>query len=295
LERQGLVRNHLIFSLYLKYKQEGHRFQAGTYEMVPGMTFDEIIGKLNRGEVRREPMIRFTIPEGFTLEQIADTLERVGLIDRERFFAAVDPKNVASPLVRQIPDHSGLKYPLEGYLFPETYELKEGATEQDIVNRMVDELERKLSQLPGWEAQLHKLGISFHEMMTIASLIEREVVVAEERPIVSGVIYNRLHKGWNLQIDATVQYSLDEPKERLLHKDLEVDSPYNTYLHPGLPPGPIASPSLASIEAALYPAESEYMFYVTKKDGSREHLFAETYEEHLENIRKSEQTMQESE
>jgi len=132
--------------------------------------------------------------------------------------------------------------------------------------------------------------MTFHDLLTIASLVEREVVVDEERALVAGVIYNRLEDGMKLQIDATVQYSLDKPKQRLYEKDLLIDSPYNTYEVEGLPPGPIASPSLESIKAALYPEKSEYFFYVTKKDGSQTHLFAKTYKEHLRNIDKSNQS-----
>jgi UPF0755 protein len=174
-------------------------------------------------------------------------------------------------------------------MFPETYEMKKGSTEEQIIARMLQETDRKLATLPeGWQDAMEESGKSLHEIMTIASLIEREVVVDEERALVSSVIYNRLAEPMRLQIDAAVQYALDEPKERLLTKDLEIDSPYNTYKNDGLPPGPIASPSLASIEAALFPAESDYLFYVTKKDGSQTHLFAKTYNEHLRNIDKSE-------
>jgi UPF0755 protein len=177
---------------------------------------------------------------------------------------------------------------LEGYIFPETYEVPQTSTDEKIVRRMFEELDRKLALLPAdWQQQMEKLGLTFHDIMTIASLIEREVVVDEERALVASVIYNRLNQKYPLQIDATVQYALDAPKERLLYVDLEVDSPYNTYKHAGLPPGPIASPGLKSIEAALYPDTSTYMFYVTKKDGTAEHYFAETYEAHQSNIAKS--------
>jgi UPF0755 protein len=172
--------------------------------------------------------------------------------------------------------------------------LKKGSKEDEILIRMFQELDNKLNQLPeGWEEQLKLLGISFHQAMTVASLVEREVRVPDERKMVAGVIYNRFKRQMQLQIDATVQYALDKPKERLLHEDLKVDSPYNTYQIPGLPPGPIASPSLASIEAALFPETHDFLFYVTKKDGSGGHLFAKTYREHQKNIRISNQTAKE--
>lgn len=293
LETSGMIRNAKVFSYYLKFKGEGSRFQAGEYEMTPGLTLDEIIAKLNQGDVVKVEMIRFTIPEGFTVKQIAERIGELGYASSEDILAlTAKPQNFMSEAIKEIPDNDQLSYWLEGYLFPETYEMEKGSDAKQIVERMLAELDSKLGQLPeGWEAQLEANGITFHEMMTIASLIEREVVVDVERPVVASVIYNRLEIGQALQIDATVQYALGEQKERLLYEDLEIDSPYNTYKNPGLPPGPIASPSLASIEAALYPAESEYFFYVTKKDGTHEHLFAETYDEHLSNIEKSKQAV----
>jgi UPF0755 protein len=294
LNEQGLIKNETIFKYYLRYKNEGSRFQAGEYEMKPGMTLDEIIAKLNQGDVIKEEMIRFTIPEGYTIQQIADKLSAEGFVNKETFLEwAERPEHFNTVSVQHIPDDESLKHRLEGYLFPDTYEMKKDSTEEDIMERMLLEMDYKLTQLPkGWEGRLVELGITFHEMMTIASLIEREVVVDRERPIVSGVIYNRLSSGdlTRLQIDATIQYDLDKPKEHLLLGDLEVDSPYNTYKIEGLPPGPISSPSLKSIEAALYPEypdDTKYYYYVTKKDGTQEHLFAETHDQHVINKRNS--------
>ncbi|MGO4546141.1 endolytic transglycosylase MltG [Paenibacillus sp. 2TAB23] len=293
LEQQGMIKNAFIFKYYLKLKDEGGRFQAGIYELNPGMDNDTIIEKLNAGATVAAETIRFTIPEGFTVLQIADKLAEEKLIDREKFIGLIAAqKNWGdAEAVRSIPESDKLHERLEGYLFPETYEMKKDSTEEDIINRMVSELDRKLAELPeGWMDVLDERKISFHDLLTIASLVEREVVVDEERALVAGIIYNRIADGMKLQIDATVQYSLDKPKERLYEKDLLVDSPYNTYKVEGLPPGPIASPSLASIQAALYPEETEFFFYVTKKDGSQSHLFAKTYKEHLRNIEKSNQT-----
>jgi len=290
LEDKGLLRNAAVFTYYLLYKNEGHRFQAGTYEMNPGLKPDEIIAKLNAGEVVAEETIRFTIPEGYTVMQIADKLAQEGIVDKAKFLAlTARPELFQASSLRHIPEDAPLKNKLEGYLFPETYELKKGSTEEDIIRRMSAELDEKLAELPdGWERRLEKLGLSIHQLLTIASLIEREVVVDKERPIVAGVIYNRLAKNMPLQIDATVQYALEEHKERLYYKDYyETDSPYNTYKIIGLPPGPIASPGLESIRAALYPEKTSYFYYVTKKDGSNEHLFAETLSEHEANIAKS--------
>ncbi|WP_138495711.1 endolytic transglycosylase MltG [Paenibacillus pinistramenti] len=290
LQEQGLIRSGLLFKLHLKFKSEGSKFQAGTYEMTPGMTADQIIQKLNDGDVAAEEMIRFTIPEGYTVKQMADKLQDEGLVNSDAFLKlAENPAGIDDPLLSEIPDNSKLLYRLEGYLFPETYELKKGSTEADIIRRMLEETSVKLDQIPDFDTKLAASGYSLNQIMTIASLVEREVAVDKERPIVAGVIYNRLKAGMKLEIDATVQYLLGKTKERLLNSDLrKVDSPYNSYLYEGLPPGPIAAPSLKSIEAALEPEKSDYLFYVTKKDGSQEHLFAATYKEHLANIEKSE-------
>lgn len=299
LEENGLIRDATTFSYYLKWKEIGHGFQAGEYEMVPGTELARIIDMLNNGETVPPDMIRFTIPEGWTVERIADLIAANSDLEREDILELANrpdrlkaPEGKAMPaFVDALADMEGLAFKLEGYLFPETYELPADSTAGDILFRMVRELADRLSRLPeGWETRLAESGLSFHELLTVASLIEREVVLDEERPVVASVIYNRLAKNMKLEIDATVQYALEEHKDRLLYEDLKVESPYNTYLHAGLPPGPIASPSLASIEAALYPAETDYLFYVTKKDGSGGHLFAETYDCHLRNIEISNQT-----
>ncbi|RAU96404.1 endolytic transglycosylase MltG [Paenibacillus sp. YN15] len=285
LEEQGIIKNGLIFSAYLKVKHEGDRFQAGNYQLAPGMTLAEITDKLNRGDVIKEEMIRFTIPEGYTVLQIAEKLAADGIVNKDSFLAlANDSGKWTYPWITSIPSNAQLRYRLEGYLFPETYEMKKESTEQAILERMLAEWDKKQKSLPqGWEAQMDKLGLDLHGILTVASLVEREVAVDEERPLVAGVIYNRLKQKMPLQIDATVQYLFDKQKERLFEKDLQTQSPYNTYLNPGLPPGPIASPGLLSIKAALFPEETKYLFYVTKKDGSGGHLFAETFEEHKKN------------
>nr|WP_207952104.1 endolytic transglycosylase MltG [Paenibacillus turpanensis] len=286
LEQNGLIKDDFIFLLYLKANGQGSRFQAGEYEMKPGLTLREIVDKLNKGEVVSEETIRFTIPEGYTLPQIIERLTEQGL-NRDKLWsiASAVPPSLSSDAVKKIPSVPGVKYVLEGYLFPETYEMPKDSTELEVLERLAKELDRKLAGLPnGWEQQLQVLGIDFHGMMTIASLIEREVAVAHEKKLVSGIIYNRLREKMPLQIDATVQYLFEKQKDRLYEKDLQVESPYNTYLNSGLPPGPIASPGLSSIEAALYPEQTKFLFYVTKKDGSREHLFAETFEQHKKNI-----------
>lgn len=290
LHTKGLIKNSSIFTYYLKLKKQGSKFQAGEYAMKPGMTFEDMIDKLNKGDVVKEEMIRITIPEGYTIEQIAAKMSETTSWKKETFLKLVDdPSSFKEETTASIPaDSKNLRHRLEGYVFPETYEFKKGATEQEFIERSLQQLDKKLDTLPpDWKDKLKARGLTIHQMLTVASLIEREVVVDEERALVSGVIVNRLKMNMPLQIDATVQYLFDKSKDRLLEKDLQIQSPYNTYLNTGLPPGPIASPSLASIKAAIYPEETKYVFYVTKKDGTKGHLFAETFEQHKKNIAES--------
>ncbi|MBP1995692.1 UPF0755 protein [Paenibacillus eucommiae] len=292
LKDEGMIKDSTIFTIYLKMKKEGSRFQAGEYAMKPGMTFDQMIEQMNNGQTVKEEVFRVTIPEGYTIEQIADKLGEQTPWSADEFLQLMDnPEQFKSAAAADLPDNELLKHRLEGYLFPETYEFKKGSTVEDFIERALQELDKKLDTLPSdWQDRMKALNLNRHQMLTIASLIEREVVLDEERPLVAGVIYNRLNTNMKLQIDATVQYLFDKFKERLYEKDLLVDSPYNTYKNLGLPPGPIASPSIASIKAALYPQETKYFFYLTKKDGTQGHLFAETFEEHKKNKTISEQT-----
>jgi len=289
LESRGIIRNKEIFAAYLKYKGEGNRFQAGVYDLTPGSTLDQVIAKLNAGDTVKAEMIRFTIPEGYTVEQIAGKLEEAGYVKASDFLALdKTPGKLELNLPKGAdPTAAGLRFPLEGYLFPETYEMKKGSTAAEILKRMTKEAADKLAAIPDLEKKLAERKLTLHQLLTVASLVEKEAAVPAERPLIAGVIYNRMKVNMRLEIDATVQYALGQTKDRLLDKDLQVDSPYNTYRHMGLPPGPIAGPGLDSIEAALNPKASDYLFYVTKKDGSREHLFAKTFAEHQKNIAES--------
>lgn len=213
LEQKGLIRNALVFKAYVKFKQQGSAFQAGKYEAQPGATFDQLITKLSAGDVVKEEMIRFTIPEGFTIRQMADKLQKEGLADRQQFLQlANDPSAFDVALVRDIPKQAGLRYALEGYLFPETYELKKGSTAKDMIQVMLEQTQKRLETVSDLDAKLKQRGETLHQLLTVASLVEREVVVEDERSVVAGVIYNRLKQGKKLEIDATVQYMLDKQK-----------------------------------------------------------------------------------
>ena len=290
LEQKGIIRSGLFFKGYLKWIKEGSSFKAGTYNVSPGDSYDTLISRMNAGDVVKEETVVFTIPEGYTAAQVADKLADAWNQKPETFLKIIDSgTGLEAVQTLGVPEDKELRHRLEGYLFPETYELAKDSTPQEVIEAMLEQLSKELDTLPDLQSKLADRGLTLHELLTVASLVEREVVVDSERPVVAGVIYNRLDKGQKLEIDATVQYLLDKQKERLYEKDLKVDSPYNTYKNEGLPPGPISSPGLASIEAALTPEASEYFFYVTKKDGSQGHLFAKTYKEHLANIEKSKQ------
>lgn len=291
LAQNGLIKNALAFKVYLKMKSEGSEFKAGDYEFTHGLTYDQIITKLDNAEVVVPKTMKFTIPEGYTVTQIADKLSEAGYVDRDAFMRLVDdPSSLKLAQELKVPTGDGILHPLEGYLFPATYDLPIESTESDIIANMLLATRTKLRSIDNLDAQLKERNLTVHQLLTEASLVEREVVVPEERAQVAGVIDNRLKQKMKLQIDATVQYALGKQKDRLLYSDLKIDSPYNTYLHEGLPPGPIANPGLDAIKAALAPEASEYLYYVTKKDGTGGHLFAQTYQEHLKNIETSKST-----
>ncbi len=281
LHRAGVINDPLAFRLLARWRGVDGLLKAGEYRFSRDMAMNEIIDKLVAGEV---VTYSFTIPEGYTLSLIADKLSSLGFVDRERFVAlAHDPS-----FVPEFVPHDALDvipHPVEGYLFPDTYVLTREATEEDILRMMLDRFREVFNDEMRQRAE--ELGMTVHEVVTLASIIEAEARVAAERPIISGVYHNRLRIGMKLDADPTVRYVLDVGAERpLFRKDLEVDSPYNTYRNAGLPPGPINNPGLASIEAALYPADVDYLYFVSKGDGTGEHAFSETYAEHLQNLRK---------
>lgn len=277
LKEKQLVKNELFFKIYLKYTGYDEDIKAGEFQLSRSMNIKEIIGKFVTGDVVEET-VRFTIPEGYHVVQIAEILAQQGLINKDKFLQLVENGDFDFEFLKRIPHEKNMEYKLEGYLYPDTYEVMRGATEEEIINIMLAQFQKKWK--PEWNTIIEKKGMNLHQIVTIASIVEREVVVENERPIVAGVIYNRLKNEWNLQIDATVQYILGNQKERLTYDDLQIKHPYNTYLNVGLPPGPISNPGISSIEAAIFPENHAYYFYVTKKDSSGEHYFSETYAEH---------------
>ena len=292
LEEQGIIKNALLYRIYLRQNDlEGH-LQAGTYQLNDGLTYEQVSELLLQGQVLRES-VRFTIPEGLKVDQVAARLSNIevertageveSLIDPEVFLDLVQNGEFDYWFINQIPQD--VDYRLEGYLYPATYEVFPTASEWDIINMMLRSFDRVFNE--EFQNRAQELGLSAHEVITFASIVEREAGVAHERAKIAGVFYNRLAINMRLQADATVQYLFEEQRDRVLYVDLEIDSPYNTYRYAGLPPGAIASPGRDAIHAVLYPEDHGYYYYVTKKDGSGEHYFAVTYDEHRANIRRS--------
>jgi len=216
---------------------------------------------------------RVTIPEGYTVTQIEEILAEKGIVDRTRFREALKSEDFSLPYLSPAPRDPRH---LEGFLFPATYEFPAGLAEKEIIGLMLQRFDAVLT--PELQRRSQAMGLSVREVVTLASLVEREARLDEERPIIAAVFLNRLRRGMRLESCATIQYILGKQKEKLTYRDLQIPSPYNTYLHDGLPPGPIANPGLASIKAVLYPAEVDYLYFVARGDGS--HYFSRTLGEH---------------
>jgi UPF0755 protein len=273
LEGAGVISNQYTFRIYLALTQTESGLQPGDYKFRTDFTYSEIVKELTKP--KKKLYVQVAIPEGFTAKQIAQRLS--DKIDRPviDFNEYIRGQGVDAVRPQVLPPEVGL---LEGYLFPKTYSFEPKEHPREVIRKMVDQFERETRDIDWSFAQEKNLTI--HEIITVASLIETEAQVAEERPLVSAVIYNRLNIGMPLQIDATVQYALPERKEALTYEDLKIASPYNTYQRTGLPPGPIASPGIDSIRAALAPAPVDYLYYVlTSPDGA--HTFTNNYEDFL--------------
>ncbi len=247
---------------------------AGEYEFKQGISYDEALQTLQKGPIKKVFLV--TTPEGFTVDEIALRLATETNIKADSFkkLAKEGAKSFHYDFLKSNPTLT-----LEGYLFPKTYKVDEETNAEQFIHLQLKQFEREISKLD-W-AKLTEMQLTIHDIVAIASLIEKEAKLPEERVLISAVIHNRLKKGMLLEICATVQYVLPEHKPRLTYEDLEVDSPYNTYLHPGLPPGPICNPGLDCIKAALNPADVDYLYYVLKDPATGEHIFTRTYDEFL--------------
>jgi len=271
LSRQGLIRNKSAFQTIALIQKKQKLIMVGEFNVSPSMLPTEILQQITSGKTVLHPI---TVPEGYRIIEIANMLEIKGLASKEKFLQ--ETKN--SALLKDI-----VKDSLEGYLFPETYHFGKYTEEKIIVKKMVDTFkERALKQ--EFLNRAREIGFSFHEIITLASLIEKETGKDSERKQISSVFHNRLKRNMLLQTDPTVIYALENFDGNIKKQDLKIDSPYNTYRYKGLPPGPISSPGLKSIIAALYPANTPNLYFVSRQDGS--HQFSSNLNEHNRAVQK---------
>jgi UPF0755 protein len=276
LEEAGVVRSAAAFRIAVWLHGSGRRLQAGEYRFDRPMTASEVVDKIARGDVSVRSI---TFREGLTFREMATVFESGGFGTAADFVAAA--RNAA--LIRELDPAAS---DLEGYLFPDTYTLPRRATAEQLVERMVSRFQKALT--PAIREAAAQNGFSIRELVTLASLVEKETAVPAERPIVAGVYTNRLRIGMGLQCDPTVIYALvlaGRYDGNIRRDDLRIDSPYNTYRYAGLPPGPIAAPGEASLQAAARPADVPYLYFVSRNDGS--HVFSTTLDEHNRNVNES--------
>lgn len=265
LESHGLISHKTIFILWTRLMGYSRQIKAGEYRLSSDMAPIRIMEILTRGIIITYPV---TIPEGFSIEQIGDILAANALVDKNSFVSLAYEPGVLQEY--------GISGPsLEGYLYPDTYQFGRGLSPALIVDVMI---KRFWEVIEPYRKRIEELGMTVEEVVTLASIVEKETGRAEERPVIAGVFLNRLRKGMRLESDPTVIYGINGFTGNLTRKDLLVSTPYNTYVIRGLPPGPIANPGLASIKAVLYPAETDYLYFVSKNDGT--HHFSSTIEDH---------------
>lgn len=273
LAKAEIVGSARLFRVYAKVRRSDRGIKAGTYLLAKDASWESVLASLREG---RGLVTTVLIPEGYTLAQIESVLSAKLGAPPDSVRAAVTDTALLHRLDVPTPH-------LEGYLFPDTYHFPPGTTARAAVAAMTRRLEQRWK--PEWTARLDTMLVSRHDLLTMASIVEREAKKAEERPVIAAVYWNRLRRGMLLQADPTVQYALPQYQSRLLNRHLTVQSPYNTYVHKGLPPGPIGAPGLASIEAALYPADVPYLYFVAYPDGH--HEFRVRLEEHQAEARKA--------
>jgi UPF0755 protein len=281
MENRQLIRSAFAFELYARFSGHTGNLLAGHYALARGMSVSEILSILEGGKTEVD-VIKVTIPEGFTVIQIAERLSEYGVCSQSEFLSEVQTGSFSEPFLALIHENKNVKYRLEGYLFPDTYNFDKQEAAHDIINEMLLDFQSRVGGSVLKTAT--KEGKSLTEVITEASLIEKEARVDKERPIIASVINNRLaaKPSMRLQLDATIEYILGH-QNIVTDADLRVNNPYNTYLYPGLPPGPIANPGLLSIEAVLHPSLTDYYYYVVKNNGSGEHYFATTFAMQLHN------------
>ncbi|MBW1996556.1 MAG: endolytic transglycosylase MltG [Deltaproteobacteria bacterium] len=270
LEEKYIISSKTLFLLWAKIMGYGRRIKSGEYVLNSAMPPVRIFEKLTKGMILTHPV---TIPEGFTRAQIARLLATKGLVDERKFLSLTSDPSLLEDF--------GISGPsLEGYLYPDTYHFGKGISGLSIIETMVKRFWQMVGPL---KKRVEERGMTLSEVITLASIVEKETGLGEERPIIASVFLNRLKKGMRLESDPTVIYGIENFSGNLTRKDLARRTPYNTYVIRGLPPGPIANPGLESIMAVLYPAETDYLYFVSRNDGS--HHFSKTLTEHNKAVR----------
>jgi UPF0755 protein len=270
LQTAGIIRSGLALRLRARLQGKDTQIKAGEYELSPSMTPRDILDKLVRGDMFHR---RVTIREGMNLADIADAIDKSGIVSKltfEQALANIDLLQSEGLTARSF----------EGYLFPETYEFSRGTPADQIIRAMHAQLEKQW--LPEWTQRVTILEMSRHDILTLASIIEKESGSFDEQPVISSVLHNRLKKGMRLQADPTVIYGIKDFNGNITKRDLMTLTPYNTYMVDGLPPGPIANPGLSAIKAALYPTDTNYLYFVG--NGQGKHVFSESLEKHNEAV-----------
>lgn len=274
LQNKKMINSPVFFRLQSKFARMERSLQAGEYEIVSGMSNWEIIDLFSKGQMRHKTL---TIPEGYTIEQIAKKIEESGLGSAEEFKKAA--KDYA-PYSYMETSNNNVIFKAEGFAYPSTYYLSPGSAEKEILAIMVKEFDTQLTEDIRQKAK--DKNMSIRDLVNLASLVEKEAVFPEERPVIAGVFLKRLQIQMPLQSDTTIQYILGVQKKEISIADTKIDSPYNTYLYAELPPGPIASPSISTINAVLEPKQTNYLYFVADLEGH--HHFTETYQDHLKEI-----------
>lgn len=270
LKEAGIIKNTAGFKAYVKKEGIANKLRAGKYEFSGRITLADVCRQLLSNNNLSDTKV--TIPEGLTIQQTAAKFAAACDITVEDFLNYAQTADFSYVYLPP----AGTENRLEGFLFPETYFVSENSTAEDIVDMLIAQFDSIWTE--EYAQRTAAMDLSAPELITMASLVEKEAVIEADRPTIAGVFYNRLKLNMPLQSCASIQYLLGEPKERLLYSDLAIESPYNTYKNTGLPPGPIASPGLSSIKAALYPEDTDYIYFVAKPDKS--HHFSKTLAEH---------------
>jgi UPF0755 protein len=270
LEKEGLIKSRLLFLLFTFLKNQTKNLKAGIYYLSPSMTIPEIMEKIVKGEVASQ---KITIIEGWSKKEIGEYLEKLNLIKKEDFENAIKKDySQEFDFLKDKPRGADL----EGYLFPDTYEIKLGESAEEIVKKMLKNFGDKLT--PDLQKEIKKQNKKIFEILILASLLEKEVKTKEDKELVAGILWKRLENKMPLQVDATITYITGKKTTKISIEETQIDNPYNTYKYLGLPPGPICNPGLESILAAIYPKESDYWYYLSAPDGKT--IFSKTLQEH---------------